>query len=520
MQQQMQRKRRRLNLRTRFLVVFIGIIAGLTVLIAAVAGYRFVNDMESLIERNGRSITETFEKLAFFSLEVLFSSGGVESENGTDTSDLNRFLESTVSGSILYGQVVHNGVAILEKVVFNGEEIEDKSSIGINLPPIHVDPGKIIITRGELSDGEPYMDFLGTFEGKDPPPGVIPEQVDSYVRIGINMGQFQREVQQTISGVVLISLGAILLGAVLMIVYYQRTWKPLEVINNALQQFGRGENDVRARVDTGDELETLALSFNEMANSIVKKDEQMYQVNLEMQRANRAKSDFLASMSHDLKTPLHVISGYAQLMLEGDGGKPSDIHHKHLSAMVRSSDRLLEFIERILNFSKIESGEEPLELELVQVAKITEEAVEPLISLANRKNLALQVSVETNATICADLGKLKQVLSNLIENAIKYTDEGKINVRVYEQDGGILWSVQDTGPGIPNRFESFIFEPFGRLEDSQIKITEGIGLGLAIVKRYVERHQGQVAVRSTPGQGSTFTVFIPKEAESDEHSDC
>lgn len=416
-------------------------------------------------------------------------------------------------------------------MVIEGVEHAKKNITDVVLEPAVVGSGlqvnhELYFRRDTLPDGTPYIDlvhviglgqgFISISEMDEPQ---TERKISSYARLGISLGRIQEEIQQTIIGVVFISLGAMMVGSILVFLYYQKTWRPLEVINTAMQKFGLGETEVRADVHSGDELETLADSFNEMADAIVKKDQQMYQVNFEMQRANRAKSDFLAAMSHDLKTPLHVISGYTQLMLAGDGGEPSEVHKAHLESMLRSSDRLLEFIERILSFSKIESGEEPLEIETVSVGRLTEEVVEPLHSLAKRKGLKLGASIETNVQMQADPAKLKQVLSNLIENAIKYTPEGRVLVRVFHKNNGVYWTVQDTGPGIPEQLQSFIFEPFGRLEDSQIKITEGIGLGLAIVKRYVEAHGGSVTIESSSGKGSTFMVCIPLEVNLDENSD-
>lgn len=502
--------KRSFNLRTKFLVGFVTIITFITVLIAVAAGYRFVNDIEHSIEQNGSVLSGILARAGLIQAVFL------------DDQDLRSLVESFVNddGEVIYAQVVIDGL-----------EQAKKSIVEVELGSKFISSGEhpnddIYFLRNTLPDGTPYIDMVhiinlgpsfisATEEDQKNPQRTI----TSYARLGISLGSIQEEIQQTIIGVVFISLGAMMVGSILVFLYYQKTWRPLEVINNAMQKFGVGEAEVRADVHSGDELETLADSFNEMADAIVKKDQQMYQVNFEMQRANRAKSDFLAAMSHDLKTPLHVISGYTQLMLAGDGGEPSEVHKAHLESMLRSSDRLLEFIERILSFSKIESGEEPLDIETVSVGQLTEEMVEPLHSLAKRKGLKLGSSIETNVQMQADPAKLKQVLSNLVENAIKYTPEGNVFVRVFQKDNGVYWTVKDTGPGIPEQLQSFIFEPFGRLEDSQIKITEGIGLGLAIVKRYVEAHGGSVTIESSSGKGSTFMVCIPLEVNLDENSD-
>jgi len=502
--------KRSFNLRTKFLVGFVTIITLITVLIAVAAGYRFVNDIEHSIEQNGRTLSGILARAGLIQAVFL------------DDQDLRSLVDSFVNDDdeVIYAQVVIDGIEEANKSIVDIELGWNFISSGP-----HVDRD-IYFLRNKLEDGTPYIDIIhvinlgqsfisATDEDRNTPERTF----TSFARLGISLGRIQGEIQQTILGVVFISLGAMMVGSILIFIYYQKTWKPLELINNAVRKFGLGETHVRARVHTQDELETLADSFNNMADAIVKKDEQMYQVNFEMQRANRAKSDFLAAMSHDLKTPLHVISGYTQLMLAGDGGQPSEIHQAHLESMLRSSDRLLEFIERILSFSKIESGEEPLNVESLSASQLTKEAVEPLQSLAKRKELQLDLSIETDVMFYADQAKMKQVLSNLVENAIKYTTEGTVSVRVFHEGNGVYWNIQDSGPGIPEQLQAFIFEPFGRLEDAQIKITDGIGLGLAIVKRYVEAHGGSVTVESLSGKGSTFIVCIPLEVELDEDSD-
>lgn len=488
---------RRLKLRTRFLLAYIAVVAATTVLIAAAAGTRFVSDMERMVEGNGRAIAQIFAREALFQLTF----------QQKDRVALKTVLESFVSGDMIYGQIV-----------FNGEVVDEKNRLEIPLPVERLLPGLHTVRKG-LSSGSPYLDIVQSFEGRTQvDPGLRPELVDSYVRLGLTFGQQREEIEWAVVIVVAVALGATLAGTLLLLVYYRRTWKPLEVIKDAMQSFGSGTTHVRARVHSGDELELLSRSFNEMANAIEKKDVQMAQAHRELRRANRAKSDFLAAMSHDLKTPLHVISGYTQLLLEGDGGTPSEVQKTHLATMLRASDRLLEFIERILSFSKTDSGDEPMRREPVDVAELTEDVVHALGPLAKRKGLALHLEVASRPTLMADAAKLRQILSNLVENAIKYTATGEVGVRLFWDKGGVCWTVCDTGPGIPEAFEGYVFEPFGRL-DNPVGTTEGIGLGLAIVKRYVEAHAGRVTLRSTPGGGSTFTVFLPQEVSDVDDSD-
>lgn len=485
---------RRFNLRTRFLLAFTALIALLTVLIAGFAAYRFATDMERQIEQNGHILADILAKEAFLQTVVL------------GHTNLAFVAESFAGGDVLYVQIVHNGA-----------ELTQKTAVPIELPLRSIYPGQYGY-RKTLPDGTAYVDIVHSFAGRTASSrrGIQRDLVDSYVRLGFSLGPVRDDIRQGILRVALVALGTILAGSVVFLFYYRRAWKPIERINEAMAHFGRGQTRARAHVHSGDELETLSRSFNRMADALVKKDEQMRQVNLEMQRANRAKSDFLAAMSHDLKTPLHVISGYAQLLSAGDGGDPSATQRAHLKKIVRAGDRLLEFIERILNFSKVELGQETLQLECIDVQKLAEQVLESLEPLAQQKALDLKLELETPIALRADGPKLEQVLSNLVGNAIKYTPTGSVTVRVYEKDAGVFFVVEDTGPGIPRRYTSRIFEAFGRLPappGNGGNTIEGIGLGLAIVKRYVALHHGRVSVKSAPGQGSRFCVFIPLEVK-------
>ena len=448
------RRRKRPNLRTRFLIVFVALVTVLTVLIAVAAGYRFVADMERLIEQNGQAMAEILAREAFLKVVI---------EQETNVAFL---VESFASGEVIFAQIVHNGKIVAEKKLFD-----------LDLPVRPLLPGPHTF-RGVLADGTAYIDISHSFEGRisATDTGLRQDLVDSYVRLGFSFGKVHQEIQSTVLGVVSISLVAILLGFALIWAYYQRAWKPLEHLHFAMLRFGQGQTQMRAQVHSGDELETLAHSFNRMADSIVRKDDQMTQVNRELQQANRAKSDFLAAMSHDLKTPLHVISGFAQLMLEGDGGALSQVQRSHLQSILRSADRLLEFIDRILSFAKLESGRESLQLETLNVPVLTQDVVHPLQALASRKGLALSCSVPQDVLpLRADAAKLRRILSNLVENAIKYTEAGRVEVSVAAQARGVVWQVQDTGPGIAAEHQRFILDT--ELAGAESEVTKANGTG-------------------------------------------
>ncbi|MCS6937086.1 MAG: HAMP domain-containing histidine kinase [Candidatus Bipolaricaulota bacterium] len=335
----------------------------------------------------------------------------------------------------------------------------------------------------------------------------------SLLQFGLNMSDVQSQVQRETANIALIVLGYVVLGIVIAFAFYKMILGPVESLTEALKRFKR-DKSARASVRSGDELETLAQEFNQMADVIAERNQELEEMNLALSKANRAKSDFLAVMSHELKTPLHAIRGYSQLLLEGVDGPLTPAQREDLQNILHSGDHLLELIENILKFSKIEAGEDRPYFEVIDLSAIAEEAIKSVSALARKKNLLIESHVEP-ALLYADSTKLKQILLNLLSNAIKYTERGKITVSGEIRENEYLLVVSDTGLGIPAHERERIFEPFTQLDGSSTRESQGVGLGLAIVKRYVEMHGGRVWVESELGQGSRFSVALPLQHQLD-----
>ena len=226
------------------------------------------------------------------------------------------------------------------------------------------------------------------------------------------------------------------------------------------------------------------------------------------ENANRAKGQFLANVSHEIRTPMNGIIGMSQLALELDTGP--DVAH-HLTLIMQSADSLLSLVNDVLDFSKIEAGKlelRPIEFSLRESLAKT---LEPLRFLAERKGVSLEWAVAANVTdyLQADAGRVQQVLINLVGNAIKFTDRGRVDIRVELRDEcadnlELQVSVTDTGVGIPADKLQMIFTPFEQLDGSTTRKYGGTGLGLAIVSKLVELMGGAVWVQSEVGEGSHF----------------
>ena len=229
------------------------------------------------------------------------------------------------------------------------------------------------------------------------------------------------------------------------------------------------------------------------------------------QVASRAKTDFLAMMSHELRTPLNALEGYASLMDEGIYGPLTDMQRDALRRMRVSRRHLMELIDSVLDLARVEAGTRRAEPEVVELGELVESVGEAMRGAAEAKKLSLEVDASGVGRIVTDRGLLRQVLTNLLGNAIKFTARGGVAVRARREDGEAVIEVEDTGPGISDENQARVFEPFFQVDPSTTRKEGGTGLGLALSRDFVRLLDGDISVRSEPGRGSTFTVTLPAE---------
>lgn len=231
----------------------------------------------------------------------------------------------------------------------------------------------------------------------------------------------------------------------------------------------------------------------------------------EAQAASQAKTDFLAKMSHELRTPLAAIIGYGDLLAAEIPGSLNDDQKKHVGRIKASANHLLAIIDEILTISRAEAGKERVEREPVDVNDLIEYVGSMTQPLAVRKGLDFSIAVpEETLTIETDPIKLRQVLLNLLSNAINYTESGGVELRAEKKDGMVRLSVADTGVGVNPEHIDRIFEPFWQAEGTTTRRVGGTGLGLAVTRQFVEILGGRIEVHSEVERGSIFTVSIPE----------
>jgi len=234
--------------------------------------------------------------------------------------------------------------------------------------------------------------------------------------------------------------------------------------------------------------------------------------NREVERANQLKSEFLASMSHELRTPLHTIIGFAELLSEELEGPLNEKQQRFMNHIHTDSIHLLALINDILDISKIESGRLGLRRETFDLGSVVEEVLASVQTQAAVKSIAIESNVSNPAVIFADRLRVKQVLFNLLSNALKFTPEGgRVRVEAALRGGVIEMSVSDTGIGIAKEQHEAVFDKFYQVGSTTKGVREGTGLGLAITKALVEEHGGGIWLESEPGKGSRFTFTIPIE---------
>jgi len=234
----------------------------------------------------------------------------------------------------------------------------------------------------------------------------------------------------------------------------------------------------------------------------------------EAERANRAKSQFLTAMSHDLRTPLNAIGGYADLAAEGVYGPVSDAGQDAMRRIRRASKHLLSLINDILGFAKIEAGGVELHIEDIGLNDVVSAAVSMVEPQATTKGLRVTTRLASHdLRVRADRERLTQILTNLLTNAVKFTDTGSIAVECEGNEQSVHIAVRDTGRGIPADKLDAVFEPFVQAGRSTEERTQGVGLGLAISRELARMMRGDLGVESVVSEGTTFNLALPRRSE-------
>ena len=315
-------------------------------------------------------------------------------------------------------------------------------------------------------------------------------------------------------------IAAFVLAAVaLSILLARRLVRPIKRLQVAAEAIGAGAYDERIELNRKDELGALAAAFNQMAERLGELvgglERLVAERTRQLEQASRHKSEFLANMSHELRTPLNAILGFTQVLQQKLFGEVNEKQEEYLEDIHGSADHLLSLINDVLDLSKVEAGQVELEKTPFSLREALERGVVMLRERANKNGVWLTLEPDPNVELVeADERRIRQVVFNLLSNAVKFTPKGgHVDVRSSQQNGEVLVSVKDTGPGIAPEDQERIFEEFQQTDVGEEQ-SEGTGLGLALSKRLIELHGGRIWVESKLGAGSTFTFTLPVETES------
>ena len=293
----------------------------------------------------------------------------------------------------------------------------------------------------------------------------------------------------------------------------------LERLSFGAARISSGKLDYRFNDTTADVVGNVMRDFDAMAEKLQKQNRMMQRINSELKQkaeeleeAHRHKDKFLANMSHELRTPLNAIIGFSDLLITRASGLAPEKTAEFAGNILKAAEHLLELISDLLEIAKVDAGVLVPDFAEFDIRGLASNVVDILRPLADRKELEFSLDIpDEPLKITADRRLVRQVLINIISNALKFTKAGSVKIKISGLEKRVEIAVTDTGIGISDKDSRLIFKDFHRVEQGLTSNYDGVGLGLTLSKRIIELHKGEIKVNSQLKKGSTFTILLPKE---------
>jgi len=277
-------------------------------------------------------------------------------------------------------------------------------------------------------------------------------------------------------------------------IFVKKMTKPLEMMKKAAEKVTAGDYSARVPVFSKDEIGQLGTAFNLMSVSIQKEDER--------------KKEFLEDVSHELRTPISYVKGYSEALKAGLV-KTSKDQERYLSLIHREASRMERLVGDLLDLSRFDSEDFQLKMGPLPLAQLIEDCLEKYSPTLQQKGLYLNAELDPDIIVIADEGRIEQVIQNIVNNAINYTEQGGITVRLSKHERGCILSIKDTGIGIPREDIQRVTQRFFRVNKARTRSDGGTGLGLAISNKLIQLHGGELEIDSDLGEGTCISIILP-----------
>ncbi len=442
-------------------------------------------------------------------LNILMMNGGDIQSSGVDIKDMASMLEPLMEGGLVYADAIllssnpeKNGIILAS--------IKEKNSTGIfDYPGSKVSPDEIkkmmYVNNSfrEFTLGESYIEFISAANLPGQPPFCLARMIVSKSKALEHITALRLYIN-----IALIIL--IITVIIFAFIFGEYISRPVIKLTDGAKEIEAGNYTHNVMIKQRDEIGKLASSFNNMAAMINLKITELEQANEDLKKMDKLKDEFLANTSHELKTPVHGIIRLTESLMEGTCGEMNSNSRQILSMIMESGRRLSKLVNDIIDFSELKSSGLKLKKTAIDLGSMTETVASMLRPLALGKKLTLINNIKPgDFFVLADEERLQQILLNLAGNAVKFTEEGSININASQlQTGECSIEISDTGIGIPEDKQEMIFDSFVQSDGSTSRKYGGIGIGLSLTKDLVELHGGKISFGSVRGKGSVFTFTM------------